>query len=58
MTFMAQSPVVDVIAVGLLDGRISLYNIKMDRELIAFQQEGKVTAISFRTGGIWSINHL
>jgi len=49
ITFIAQSPVVDVIAIGTLDGTISIHNIKLDKELMSFQAEGKVTAISFRT---------
>ncbi|KAI9298081.1 WD40 repeat-like protein [Neoconidiobolus thromboides FSU 785] len=49
ITCLAQSPIVDVIAIGLLDGRIILYNIKLDKKLFSFQQEGKVTCISFRT---------
>lgn len=50
ITCMVQSPSIDVIAIGLVDGSTVLYNIKLDRELLRFRQEGKVTAISFRTG--------
>ncbi|KAJ3093064.1 hypothetical protein HK102_010969 [Quaeritorhiza haematococci] len=49
ITILAQSPVVDVIAVGMLDGRIILHNIKFDQEVISVKQEDKVTGISFRT---------
>lgn len=50
ITTMCQSPVVDVVAVGLLNGSIVLYNIKTDEKLFEFSQDGKVTHISFRTG--------
>jgi U3 small nucleolar RNA-associated protein 21 len=50
ITCVVQAPVVDVVAFGLLNGRIVLYNIRTDEELLSFRQEGKVTSISFRTG--------
>ena len=46
---IAQSPVVDVVAVGLSNGKIILHHLKQDETLFSFQQEGRVTAISFRT---------
>ncbi|CAG8567238.1 8534_t:CDS:10 [Acaulospora morrowiae] len=49
ITFLAQSPVVDVVAVGLLDGMIVLHNIRLDERIISYKQEGRVTSISFRT---------
>ncbi|RIA88602.1 Utp21 specific WD40 associated putative domain-containing protein [Glomus cerebriforme] len=49
ITFLTQSPVVDVIAIGLLNGTIILYNIKMDESIMSLKQEGCVTSISFRT---------
>ncbi|KAI8926926.1 Utp21 specific WD40 associated putative domain-containing protein [Entophlyctis helioformis] len=48
---LEQSPSIDVIAIGLLDGSTVLYNIKVDKEILRFRQEGKVTAITFRTDG-------
>lgn len=39
----------DVLGVGLLDGRVLLYNIKQDKLLFSFKQQGKVSAITFRT---------
>ncbi len=51
MTCLAQAPSVDIIAIGLLNGSIILYDIKADEELMRFQQDGKVTAITFRTDG-------
>jgi U3 small nucleolar RNA-associated protein 21 len=50
ITTLVQSPSIDVIAVGLLDGTIILYNIRLNREIMRFQQQGRVCAISFRTG--------
>ncbi|KAI8323790.1 YVTN repeat-like/Quino protein amine dehydrogenase [Martensiomyces pterosporus] len=49
---MVQAPVIDVIALGLLDGRILLHNIKQDRSVMQLSQEGRVTAISFRTDDV------
>lgn len=51
ITCMVQSPVVDVVGIGLLDGTILLYNIRTDQKLFSFQQVGKVTTLSFRTDG-------
>jgi U3 small nucleolar RNA-associated protein 21 len=43
---------VDVVAVGLEDGRIILHNIRLDKTLFTFrQEEGAVTGITFRTDG-------
>jgi U3 small nucleolar RNA-associated protein 21 len=50
VTFLEQSPVIDIVAVGLLDGTIALHNLKTDNTLMKFHQEGRVTSISFRTG--------
>ncbi|KAJ2550053.1 rRNA-processing protein utp21 [Coemansia sp. RSA 1933] len=49
ITCMEQTPVIDVVAVGLLDGRIVLHNVKQDRTVMQVAQEGRVTAIAFRT---------
>ncbi|KAF9189420.1 hypothetical protein BGZ51_009596 [Haplosporangium sp. Z 767] len=49
ITCFTQTPVVDVIAVGLLDGSIVLHNIRTDATIMTLRQEGKVTAVSFRT---------
>ncbi|KAJ3041212.1 hypothetical protein HDV00_009750 [Rhizophlyctis rosea] len=49
VTVLAQAPSVDVVAIGLLDGSIILHNIKMDEKIMRLKQEGKVTAVSFRT---------
>ncbi|KAG9293369.1 hypothetical protein G9A89_007615 [Geosiphon pyriformis] len=49
ITCLTQSPVVDVIAIGLLDGTIILHHIKADERITTYSQEGHVTSISFRT---------
>ncbi|KAI7864698.1 Utp21 specific WD40 associated putative domain-containing protein [Spinellus fusiger] len=49
ITCLTQSPVVDVIAVGMLDGTVQLHNIKVDERIDSVRQEDRVTAISFRT---------
>lgn len=36
-------------AIGTLNGVVSIRNIRADLELMSFQQESKITAISFRT---------
>lgn len=49
---LEQAPALDVIAVGLEDGRIILHNIKFDETVVDFKQDwGRVTGISFRTDG-------
>ncbi|KAI8379183.1 Utp21 specific WD40 associated putative domain-containing protein [Radiomyces spectabilis] len=49
ITCLTQSPVVDVVAVGTLEGSVILYNIKMDEKIDSVRQNDRVTAISFRT---------
>ncbi|KAI8149510.1 Utp21 specific WD40 associated putative domain-containing protein [Fennellomyces sp. T-0311] len=49
VTCLEQSPVVDVIAIGLLDGSIILHNLKMDEKIDTVHQDDRVTSISFRT---------
>ncbi|KAG5440145.1 hypothetical protein PCANB_001714 [Pneumocystis canis] len=51
ITCLEQSPALDIISIGLADGRILIYNIRKDSELFRFKQDGKVTSISFRTDG-------
>ncbi|KAI7894563.1 Utp21 specific WD40 associated putative domain-containing protein [Mucor mucedo] len=49
VTCLEQSPVVDVIAVGLLNGTVILHNIKADEKIDSVRQDDRVTAITFRT---------
>ncbi|KAI8967024.1 Utp21 specific WD40 associated putative domain-containing protein [Mycotypha africana] len=51
ITCLTQSPVVDVVAIGLLDGTVTLYNIKADEKIDSVRQDDRVTAITFRTDG-------
>lgn len=47
---MDQAPAVDVVAVGLADGRVLIRNIKFDETVMEFRhKDGKVTGLSFRT---------
>ena len=49
---MLQSPVVDVVAVGLESGRIILHNLRFDESVTELQQDwGAVTSLSFRSDG-------
>ena len=50
---LAQSPALDVVAIGLMDGTIILHNLKVDQQVIQFKQGGSVTAITFRTGKLF-----
>ena len=49
ITYLSQTSVIDVVAIGLNDGRIIIQNIRTGFVLKSFQQEGAVTGISFRT---------
>ncbi|KAL1506183.1 hypothetical protein ABEB36_005590 [Hypothenemus hampei] len=45
-----QAPAIDVVAVGLVTGKIILHNLKFDKTIMEFQQDwGVVTSISFRS---------
>jgi U3 small nucleolar RNA-associated protein 21 len=47
------SPALDVVAVGCADGKIHVYNIRYDEEIVTFTHStrGAVTALSFSTDG-------
>lgn len=47
---LAQTPVVDVVAIGLNDGRILIHNIRSDKTVMQFKQDDRVSAFAFRTG--------
>ncbi|KAF5270441.1 hypothetical protein FQR65_LT05629 [Abscondita terminalis] len=50
VTCLEQAPALDVVAVGLENGKIILHNLKFDETIMEFTQDwGKVTSISFRT---------
>lgn len=47
---LEQSPAVDVVGVGLASGKMMLHHLQLDKLVMDFTQEqGKVTAMSFRT---------
>lgn len=47
-----QAPAIDVVAVGLVNGKIILHNLKFDESIMEFEQDwGLVTSISFRSDG-------
>ena len=50
VTVLEQAPAVDVVAIGLNDGRIILHNLKYDETLFDLVQDwGCITSITFRT---------
>ncbi|XP_065339194.1 WD repeat-containing protein 36 [Cloeon dipterum] len=52
VSVIEQAPVQDVVAIGLVDGRIIVHNLKFDHTVIDFAQDwGQVTSISFRKDG-------
>lgn len=51
VTSIEPSPVVDVVAIGYLDGSIVLHNLKFDETVTSLRQEEKVSGLSFRTDG-------
>ncbi|KAG9487945.1 hypothetical protein GDO78_007643 [Eleutherodactylus coqui] len=52
VTVLQQAPALDVVAIGLTNGKIVLHNLKFDETLMTFQQDwGPITSISFRTDG-------
>lgn len=49
VTCLAQSPVVDVVAIGLDDGHVYIHNIRYDEVVMKIYQEyGSITSMSFR----------
>eukprot|EP00124_Ichthyophonus_hoferi_P000658 Ihof_evm5s26 gene=Ihof_evmTU5s26 len=50
ITAVVQAPAVDVVGVGLEDGRVVVHNLKYDERILSFTQEwGPVIGLSFRT---------
>ncbi|KAI6229985.1 WD repeat-containing protein 36 [Aphelenchoides fujianensis] len=49
---LVQSPAADIVACGMESGKIHLRNLRTGDLLLTLQQDGPVTAISFRTDGI------
>lgn len=52
VTCIVQSPVKDVVAIGLADGHVFVHNIKYDETVVRIYQEyGPITSMSFRLDG-------
>jgi U3 small nucleolar RNA-associated protein 21 len=51
VTSLAQSPALDVIAIGLHSGSIHIRNLRTDTEIMQFSQPQPVQTLSFRTDG-------
>lgn len=52
VSIVEQAPAINVVAVGLVDGRIVLHNLKVDETIFEVVQDwGLVTSISFRSDG-------
>jgi U3 small nucleolar RNA-associated protein 21 len=51
VTALAQSPAIDVVAVGYASGLVRLLDLRLDEELLALRMEGAISAIGFRTDG-------
>ena len=50
VTAMEQAPAIDVVAIGLANGKIKLHNLKVDETIFELIQDwGLVTSISFRS---------
>ncbi|CAH0521881.1 unnamed protein product [Peronospora belbahrii] len=51
VTALEQSPAVDIVSVGLADGRLMVHHLQLDRLVLDFRQEQQsgITAMSFRT---------
>lgn len=52
VTSCVSSPALDVVAVGCVDGKIHVHNIRYDEEVVTFvhSMRGAVTSLSFSTG--------
>ncbi|KAL0274929.1 UNVERIFIED_CONTAM: hypothetical protein PYX00_002946 [Menopon gallinae] len=52
VTVLEQSPALDIVGIGLKNGRIILHNLKYDEVVMEFQQDwGIVTSLTFRVDG-------
>ncbi|RLN46233.1 hypothetical protein BBJ29_007619 [Phytophthora kernoviae] len=51
VTALEQSPAVDVVSVGLADGRLMVHHLQLDERVLDFRQEKErgITTMSFRT---------
>ncbi|KAG6954024.1 hypothetical protein JG688_00012543 [Phytophthora aleatoria] len=51
VTALEQSPAVDVVSIGLADGRLMVHHLQLDERVLDFKQDQQsgITALSFRT---------
>uniref|UniRef100_M4BPC9 Small-subunit processome Utp21 domain-containing protein n=1 Tax=Hyaloperonospora arabidopsidis (strain Emoy2) TaxID=559515 RepID=M4BPC9_HYAAE len=51
VTALEQSPAVDVVSIGLADGRLMVHHLQLDQRVLDFRQDqqSEITAVSFRT---------
>ncbi|KAL3664877.1 hypothetical protein V7S43_010055 [Phytophthora oleae] len=51
VTALEQSPAVDVLSIGLADGRLMVHHLQLDQRVLDFKQDQQIgiTAMSFRT---------
>lgn len=51
ITSLEQSPAVDVVSIGLADGRLLIHHLHLDERVLDFrlEQQSSITAMSFRT---------
>ncbi|CAI5719104.1 unnamed protein product [Hyaloperonospora brassicae] len=60
VTALEQSPAVDVVSIGLADGRLMVHHLQLDRRVLDFRQDQQsgITAASFRTDAVASTTPL
>ena len=51
VTSLAQSPALDIVAIGLHSGTIHIRNLRTDSDIMTFSQPQPVQSLSFRTDG-------
>uniref|UniRef100_A0A1I7XVK5 WD_REPEATS_REGION domain-containing protein n=1 Tax=Heterorhabditis bacteriophora TaxID=37862 RepID=A0A1I7XVK5_HETBA len=51
ITVLEQSPAVDVIAIGLENGKVILHNVKTDETICSFRHDKMISAVGFRNDG-------
>ena len=54
-----QSPAVDIVGIGLENGKLVIHNLRTDETMMNFQQDwGPITSVSFRTGNTIILNRI
>jgi len=51
VTCIAVSPAVDVVGIGLADGRIAVHDVRQDLTVVSFSHDAPITSLSFRSDG-------